>query len=501
MAEPESYRINEDDEQVRLEQARLLTLARVVDPATRAVLEPLVAARAGRAATSARAPARSSPGWPAGSAPTGRVAAPSTSTPASSPRPSRRSRSAQADVTDRAHRRRRVRPRPRPGRPPAPGPARGRARRHGRGGQARRLGGGHRHRLDPVRRPGHPRARSPRSRRRCGAISVQQHGYDGDLGPPAASPAFQARGLTDVDASGQTWTMHGGTDSAEWYVGALDRALPVLPREIFPDGLRARGRHRPGPGARLRHPLADVGHLRRAEAVMPSPTPPSSPGRSPAPRPRPGASCSTPPATSPRPRATTASPCARWPPRAGVSAPTAYQYFTSKDHLLVDVLVELVGDHDRLAGRPPGRGRPRSPTGPRPPSAGRSARSTGRPDLYVALTRAYLSGGARRRPTPGTPWRPRPGAGPSWPWRAPTSTPRSRTCSRACSSPTWSAWSPAAAPRPPWPTTSSGPSARSWRTAMSTDFTHVGGGADPGLPGRDAAAGHGPPGRRTSRPR
>jgi TetR/AcrR family transcriptional regulator, cholesterol catabolism regulator len=29
---------------------------------------------------------------------------------------------------------------------------------------------------------------------------------------------------------------------------------------------------------------------------------------------------------------------------AGVSAPTAYQYFTSKDHVLVDVLVDLVGD-------------------------------------------------------------------------------------------------------------------------------------------------------------
>ena len=29
--------------------------------------------------------------------------------------------------------------------------------------------------------------------------------------------------------------------------------------------------------------------------------------------------------------------------RAGVSAPTAYQYFSSKDHLLVDLLVELVG--------------------------------------------------------------------------------------------------------------------------------------------------------------
>jgi hypothetical protein len=29
--------------------------------------------------------------------------------------------------------------------------------------------------------------------------------------------------------------MHGGTDSAEWFVGAVARALPLLPREIFPD--------------------------------------------------------------------------------------------------------------------------------------------------------------------------------------------------------------------------------------------------------------------------
>ncbi len=30
--------------------------------------------------------------------------------------------------------------------------------------------------------------------------------------------------------------MHGGTDSAEWYVAALDRALDVLPPEVFPAG-------------------------------------------------------------------------------------------------------------------------------------------------------------------------------------------------------------------------------------------------------------------------
>ena len=78
--------------------------------------------------------------------------------------------------------------------------------------------------------------------------------------------------------------------------------------------------------------------------------------------------------------------------RAGVSAPTAYQYFTSKDHLLVDVLVDLVGDTTgSLAHRPVEGGT----------VADRAAATLRRavanveraPDLYVALTRAYLSGG------------------------------------------------------------------------------------------------------------
>jgi SAM-dependent methyltransferase len=67
------------------------------------------------------------------------------------------------------------------------------------------------------------------------AHSVQQHGHDAQWGRRLI-PAFQAAGLADVDASGHSWTMHGGTDSAEWYVGALARALPVLPREVFPEG-------------------------------------------------------------------------------------------------------------------------------------------------------------------------------------------------------------------------------------------------------------------------
>lgn len=77
---------------------------------------------------------------------------------------------------------------------------------------------------------------------------------------------------------------------------------------------------------------------------------------------------------------------------AGVSAPTAYQYFTSKDHLLVDVLVDLVGDTTgSLADRPVAG----ATTADRAAATLRRAvaRVERAPDLYVALTRAYLSGG------------------------------------------------------------------------------------------------------------
>lgn len=70
-------------------------------------------------------------------------------------------------------------------------------------------------------------------------LSVQQHGYDGDWGRRLVD-AFQRRGLADVEAEGRVWTMHGGTDSAEWYVAALARAIDVVPAEIFPDGFSPR---------------------------------------------------------------------------------------------------------------------------------------------------------------------------------------------------------------------------------------------------------------------
>jgi AcrR family transcriptional regulator len=77
---------------------------------------------------------------------------------------------------------------------------------------------------------------------------------------------------------------------------------------------------------------------------------------------------------------------------AGVSAPTAYQYFSSKDHLLVDVLVELVGTTTvSLADRPVGG----ATLADRASATFRRAVANvaRAPELYVALIRAYLTGG------------------------------------------------------------------------------------------------------------
>jgi AcrR family transcriptional regulator len=77
--------------------------------------------------------------------------------------------------------------------------------------------------------------------------------------------------------------------------------------------------------------------------------------------------------------------------RAGVSAPTAYQYFSSKDHLLVDLLVELVGQTTTtLATRPrPGL----SPVERAVATLRRAVQNAEQaPNLYVAMTRAFISG-------------------------------------------------------------------------------------------------------------
>jgi SAM-dependent methyltransferase len=52
--------------------------------------------------------------------------------------------------------------------------------------------------------------------------SVQHSGHDPTLARRLI-PMLQARGLRDVSAKGEVWTMHGGTDWAEWYVGGLAR--------------------------------------------------------------------------------------------------------------------------------------------------------------------------------------------------------------------------------------------------------------------------------------
>lgn len=78
--------------------------------------------------------------------------------------------------------------------------------------------------------------------------------------------------------------------------------------------------------------------------------------------------------------------------KAGVSAPTAYQYFSSKDHLLVDAMVELVDQvtADVEAEPPPRR---RSPADRAAVTLRRVLRNVEQaPDLAVALTRAFISG-------------------------------------------------------------------------------------------------------------
>jgi len=77
--------------------------------------------------------------------------------------------------------------------------------------------------------------------------------------------------------------------------------------------------------------------------------------------------------------------------RAGVSAPTAYQYFTSKDHLLVDVLVELVDRTTHSLEAKPATGA--TPADRAAQVLRRAVRNVERaPQLYVALTRAYVAG-------------------------------------------------------------------------------------------------------------
>ena len=54
--------------------------------------------------------------------------------------------------------------------------------------------------------------------------------------------------------------MRGGTDSAEWYVAALERALDVIPPEVFPAGFDPRAAIAQAREPVLRDPVADLGH-------------------------------------------------------------------------------------------------------------------------------------------------------------------------------------------------------------------------------------------------
>ena len=77
--------------------------------------------------------------------------------------------------------------------------------------------------------------------------------------------------------------------------------------------------------------------------------------------------------------------------RAGVSPPTAYQYFASRDHVLVDVLIDLAsGTSELFTARPSRR---RDPVERTVATLRRVVqRMEDEPQLFVALIRAYISG-------------------------------------------------------------------------------------------------------------
>jgi AcrR family transcriptional regulator len=77
--------------------------------------------------------------------------------------------------------------------------------------------------------------------------------------------------------------------------------------------------------------------------------------------------------------------------RAGVSPPTAYQYFSSRDHVLVDVLIDLAsGTTAVITARPSRRHDPVERT---VATLRRVVqRMEDQPELFVALIRAYVSG-------------------------------------------------------------------------------------------------------------
>jgi AcrR family transcriptional regulator len=77
--------------------------------------------------------------------------------------------------------------------------------------------------------------------------------------------------------------------------------------------------------------------------------------------------------------------------RAGVSAPTAYQYFASRDHVLVELLVELNQTTTAAVTARPSRRR--DPVERTVATLRRVVSLVDdEPNLFVAMTRAYISG-------------------------------------------------------------------------------------------------------------
>jgi AcrR family transcriptional regulator len=77
--------------------------------------------------------------------------------------------------------------------------------------------------------------------------------------------------------------------------------------------------------------------------------------------------------------------------QAGVSAPTAYLHFSSKDHLLVDLLVDFVSHTTTMLSARPVRGR--SPVDRTVATLRQAVKQLETaPNLYVAMTRAFISG-------------------------------------------------------------------------------------------------------------
>ncbi len=76
---------------------------------------------------------------------------------------------------------------------------------------------------------------------------------------------FQARGLEEVVAEGHVWTMRGGSDGAEWYVKAMEYAVPGLVAGALVSREQAEGalREARSPDFAILSPLAVIARGRK----------------------------------------------------------------------------------------------------------------------------------------------------------------------------------------------------------------------------------------------